>query len=219
MLRSAASGFAPFATFAGGPSNGSSGWKPDISAAALVGRAADFLTKRPGVLKGDGVDAPRASACQGPLIQDFVCGDCSASAAPGHFTARIMSASARLHVDEYCGRATLIGIIGDPARSLFQSQVLSETYPTRLMAISMGMTIGGTNQPFIARLRCSDFLVTEIGSLYRCLRRPVAQSTSALASARLTRLIMRRRRGNSSSRALLNIRRRRNASRRRHPCA
>jgi len=134
-------------------------WKPDISAAALVGRAADFLTKRPRVLKGDEVDAPRASACQGPLIQDFVCGDCPASAAPGNFPARIMSASARLHVDEYCGRATLIGIIGEPARSLFQSQVLSETYPTRLMAISMGMTIGGTNQPFIARLRCSDFLV------------------------------------------------------------
>jgi len=40
-----------------------------------------------------------------------------------------------------------------------QSQAFSETNPTKLTAISMGMTIGGTNQPFIARLLCSDFLM------------------------------------------------------------
>src|SRR5439155_17277316 len=68
----------------------------------------------------------------------------------------------------------------------FQRNARSETYPTKLTAIRMGMTIGGTNQPFIARvLRLGLLRQLKMSRSFRPLRRPISREASRLGDLRL----------------------------------
>src|SRR5439155_21468010 len=66
-----------------------------------------------------------------------------------------------VHLDDAPGEPLLVRIAGHRGARQFQRNARGEAYPTKLTAIRIGMTIGGTNQLFIARLLRQDCLVRQ----------------------------------------------------------